>query len=56
VRAVVLHETGPAEKLKVEDVPIPEVTPGHALVKVRASGDASTLDRGGIPAYPSSPR
>jgi hypothetical protein len=24
--------------------------------KVRASGDASTLDRGGIPAYPSSPR
>jgi hypothetical protein len=23
---------------------------------VRASGDASTLDRGGIPAYPSSPR
>jgi hypothetical protein len=25
-------------------------------VKVRASGDASTLDRGGIPAYPSSPR
>jgi hypothetical protein len=25
-------------------------------VKVCASGDASTLDRGGIPAYPSSPR
>jgi hypothetical protein len=24
--------------------------------KVRASGDASTLDREGIPAYPSSPR
>jgi D-arabinose 1-dehydrogenase-like Zn-dependent alcohol dehydrogenase len=49
VRAVVLRETGPAEKLSLEEVPIPEVTPGHALVKVRASGVCyrDVIDRGG---------
>ncbi len=38
MRAVVLHETGPAENLKLEDVETPSVTDGHVLLKVHAVG------------------
>jgi NADPH2:quinone reductase len=38
MRAVVLHEPGPAENLKVEDRPIPEPPPGWVRMAVRAFG------------------
>jgi NADPH2:quinone reductase len=38
MRAVVLHEPGPAENLKVEDRPIPEPPPGWVRIAVRAFG------------------
>jgi NADPH2:quinone reductase len=38
LRAVVLAETGPPERLRVEDVPAPEPADGEALVRVRAVG------------------
>lgn len=38
MRAVVCHELGPVENLRVEDVPLPEPGPGQVRVAVRASG------------------
>jgi NADPH2:quinone reductase len=38
MKAVVLHEPGPAENLKVEDRPIPEPPPGWVRMAVRAFG------------------
>jgi len=38
VRAVVLEETGPPERLLVRDVPEPEAQAGQKLVRVRACG------------------
>jgi len=38
VRAVVLEETGPPERLLVRDVPAPEAGAGQRLVRVRACG------------------
>jgi NADPH2:quinone reductase len=38
MRAIVLHEPGPAENLKVEDRPIPEPPPGWVRIAVRAFG------------------
>jgi NADPH2:quinone reductase len=38
MKAVVLHEPGPAENLKVEDRPIPEPPPGWVRIAVRAFG------------------
>ena len=57
MKAVVLREIGPAENLKLEDAPRPEVTPGHVLVRVRAAGVCyrDIVDRrGGFP-YMKSP-
>ncbi|MFH1169217.1 MAG: alcohol dehydrogenase catalytic domain-containing protein [Chloroflexota bacterium] len=42
MKALVLHEWG--GPLKLEDVPVPKVGPGEALVKVRASGIGLTLN------------
>jgi D-arabinose 1-dehydrogenase-like Zn-dependent alcohol dehydrogenase len=52
VKAVVLHEVGPPENLRLEELPRPEVTPAHVLVKVRAAGvcHRDVVDRrGGFP-------
>src|SRR5262245_39789423 len=52
MRAVVLREIGPADKLRLEDWPEPQVTPDHALVRVRAAGVCfrDVVDRrGGFP-------
>ncbi len=52
MRAVVLHETGPAENLRLEDIPKPSPTRGHALIRVRAAGvcHRDVIDRkGGFP-------
>jgi NADPH:quinone reductase len=38
MKAVVLYKTCPAEKLKISEVPFPEVIPGWVLIKVRAFG------------------
>ena len=38
MKAVVLHEYGPASNLKYEDVPDPKPGPGEVLVAVRATG------------------
>ena len=38
MRAVVLAETGPPERLRLEELPEPELTDGQALVRVRAAG------------------
>ncbi len=40
MRAVLMRETGPPGVLKVEDVPIPEISPSEVLVKVEAVGVA----------------
>jgi D-arabinose 1-dehydrogenase-like Zn-dependent alcohol dehydrogenase len=52
MRAVVLHETGPADNLRWEERADPELAPGHALVRVRAAGVCyrDVIDRqGGFP-------
>lgn len=38
MKAIVFHEHGGLDKLKLEEVPTPDVGPGEALVKVRACG------------------
>ncbi len=38
MKAVVIHEFGDIDVLKVEDVPTPKPKPGHVLVKVLAAG------------------
>lgn len=38
MRAVVFHEHGGLDKLKLEDVPIPDIGPNEVLVRVRACG------------------
>jgi NADPH2:quinone reductase len=38
VRAVVLHETGPPEVLRVEEVPAPTPADGEVLIRVEAAG------------------
>ncbi len=40
MRAAVAHEFG--APLKIEEVPVPEVTPGKILVKIIASGVCHT--------------
>ncbi len=52
MRAVVLHEPGPPENLRLEQLAAPEPAPGHVVVKVRAAGVCyrDTIDRrGGFP-------
>lgn len=52
MKAVVLHEIGPAEALKFQDWPHPNPAPGHVLVRVRATGVCfrDVVDRkGGFP-------
>lgn len=38
MKAVVIHEFGGVDKLRVEEVPEPQIGPGEALVRVRACG------------------
>jgi NADPH:quinone reductase-like Zn-dependent oxidoreductase len=38
MRAVVIHEAGPPEVLRIEERPIPEPRPGWVLIRVRAFG------------------
>ena len=38
MKAVVIHEAGGPDVLKVEDRPVPNVKPGWILVRVRAFG------------------
>ncbi len=38
MKAVVVHESGGPEVLKVEERPVPDVKPGWILVRVRAFG------------------
>lgn len=40
MRAVVMHEPGPPEVLRIEDVPVPEIGPDEVLVRVEAVGVA----------------
>jgi len=52
MRAIVLHETGPAENLKLEEIGMPASSAGHVLVRVRAAGvcGRDVIDRrGGFP-------
>jgi acryloyl-coenzyme A reductase len=52
MRAVVLHEPGPPENLRLETLAVPEPIPGHVVVRVRAAGVCyrDTIDRrGGFP-------
>ena len=52
MKAIVLHESGPAENLHLEDVAVPSLTVGHALVRVHAAGVCyrDIIDRrGGFP-------
>ena len=42
MKALVLHEWG--GPLKLEEVPVPKVGPGEALIKVRACGIGLTLN------------
>jgi NADPH:quinone reductase-like Zn-dependent oxidoreductase len=37
MRAAVIHSTGPADGIRVEDLPIPETRPGEVLVRVTAT-------------------
>jgi NADPH:quinone reductase len=38
VRAIVLHETGGPDVLRLEDVPEPEAAEGQLLIRVEAAG------------------
>lgn len=38
MRAIILHEPGPPEALKIEDVPRPELLPGTAILRMGAFG------------------
>ncbi|MDX1580426.1 MAG: NADPH:quinone oxidoreductase family protein [Alphaproteobacteria bacterium] len=38
MKAVLCHEYGPPENLKVEDIPSPDMEPGHVRVETRAAG------------------
>jgi NADPH2:quinone reductase len=38
MKAIVLDEPGPAEKLQIRDLPIPEVRPGWVRIRIRAFG------------------
>jgi NADPH:quinone reductase-like Zn-dependent oxidoreductase len=38
LRAVVIHQVGGPEVLKIEERAIPSITPGKVLVKVKAFG------------------
>lgn len=38
MRAIVFHEQGGLEKLQLEEVPVPEIGPTDALIRVRACG------------------
>ena len=38
MRALVCHEYGPVESLKIGEVPSPAMKPGHVRVSVRAGG------------------
>src|SRR4051812_12945954 len=52
MRAIVLHEPGPADHLTLADIAKPEPGPGQALVHVRAAGVCyrDVIDRrGGFP-------
>jgi len=52
MRAVVLEETGSAEGMRFQEIPTPEVTPGHVLVRVGACAVAQrdlVERRGGHP-------
>jgi NADPH:quinone reductase len=42
MRAIVLHETGGAENLTLEDLPVPAAGPGEVLVKTEAIGVSYT--------------
>ncbi|MFB7088917.1 zinc-binding dehydrogenase [Streptomyces sp. NPDC056296] len=58
MRAVVLHEFGPAENLRYETVPDPVAGPGEVLVSVRAAGvhQIETALREGLEIGPPLPR
>jgi D-arabinose 1-dehydrogenase-like Zn-dependent alcohol dehydrogenase len=52
MKAIVLHEPGPPEHLIFEDLPVPELSSGCVLVRVRAAGVCyrDVIDRrGGFP-------
>jgi NADPH:quinone reductase len=52
MRAIVMHETGGPEVLKLEEVPVPEAGPGQVLIRVEAIGVSYTeaaLRRGVFP-------
>ncbi|MCA9771195.1 MAG: zinc-binding dehydrogenase [Myxococcales bacterium] len=38
MKAIILEQTGPAENLKLKEVPTPTATPGHVVVKVHGCG------------------
>ncbi len=38
MRAIVFHEQGGLDKLRLEDVPVPEIGPADVLIRVRACG------------------
>src|SRR4051794_36969865 len=38
MKAVVVHEPGAPEVLKIESLPIPEPSPGQVLIRIKASG------------------
>lgn len=54
MRAIVMHETGGPEVLRLEEVPTPAVGPGQVLVRTEAVGVgyADTLLRGGAFPFP----
>ena len=38
MKAIVIHQNGGAEQLRLEDLPVPQPGPGQALIKLAASG------------------
>ena len=38
MRALVVHEPGPAECLQLGEIPAPRARPGHVVVRVEAAG------------------